>query len=135
MNLIRGAVAPRISAAIDYGGLRRIRHGNTFGGILERPPSQHHAKQDEPFADLSRAITDGSQSDDPLREMAATMAYRVNQPLAAIVLAGETALHWLDQEPADIESARRLILGMAADARRAAAIVKQAYLARADRAE
>jgi signal transduction histidine kinase len=135
MNLREGAVAVRLSRSIDYGGFCQIRHGHSFGGISVGPPSRYYAAQDELLKELSRAIADGSESNDLLGELAASIAYQMNEPLTAIVVAGETALHWLDQEPADLDSARRLVSGMAADARRAAVIVEKAYLAMSYRAK
>jgi C4-dicarboxylate-specific signal transduction histidine kinase len=56
-------------------------------------------------------------------ELAASVAHEINQPLAAIILAGETNLRWLSRAAPDVEKIQQLTKNMVADARRASKII------------
>jgi len=58
-----------------------------------------------------------------LGEMNATIAHEVNQPLAAIIMNGESSLRWLARSEPDLERVRELTKRMVADARRACEII------------
>lgn len=56
-------------------------------------------------------------------ELAASIAHEVNQPLAAIVTSGNAGLRWLDQQPSNIQKARRSLERIVGDANRASEII------------
>jgi C4-dicarboxylate-specific signal transduction histidine kinase len=56
-------------------------------------------------------------------ELASSISHEINQPIAAIVANGQTALHWLELEPPDLERARAATQRTIRDATRASAIV------------
>jgi PAS domain S-box-containing protein len=58
-----------------------------------------------------------------LGELTASIAHEVNQPLAAIATSAAASLRWLAADNPDIEEVRSLAQRMAADARRASAII------------
>jgi signal transduction histidine kinase len=57
-------------------------------------------------------------------ELAASLAHEINQPLAAIVTNGDAALRWLDRDKPDLEEARRTLLGIVRDGKRAGGVVR-----------
>jgi two-component system sensor kinase FixL len=58
-----------------------------------------------------------------LGELTASIAHEVNQPLAGIVISGETGLRWLRRETPDIEAAITSLERLVADAKRASSII------------
>jgi signal transduction histidine kinase len=56
-------------------------------------------------------------------ELAASIAHEVNQPLAAIVTSGNAGLRWLDQQPSNVQKARRSLERIVDDANRASEII------------
>jgi PAS domain S-box-containing protein len=58
-----------------------------------------------------------------LGELTASIAHEVNQPLAAMITNGETALRWLDRSEPNMPKARELIGRISADGRRASDII------------
>lgn len=56
-------------------------------------------------------------------ELAASIAHEVNQPLAAIVTSGNAGLRWLDQQPSNVQKARRSLERIVGDANRASEII------------
>ena len=67
------------------------------------------------LAHVSRVVSLGA--------LTASIAHEVNQPLASIIMNGETVLRWLDQAEPDAGRARDLIKRIVGDARRASEIV------------
>ncbi len=67
------------------------------------------------LARVARALTVG--------EFATSIAHELNQPLAAIVTNGDTALRWLSRSPADTDEVRRAVERAIRDARRASDIM------------
>ena len=72
--------------------------------------------QDE-LARVSRVLSVG--------EFASTIAHELNQPIAAIVTNGDTALRWLAAEPPVLDEARAAVARSIRDANRAAAVVSR----------
>ncbi|MEI9983843.1 MAG: ATP-binding protein [Aliidongia sp.] len=60
-----------------------------------------------------------------LGELTASIAHEVNQPLGAILTNAEAALRWLDRPEPDLDELRALSIRTAADARRAADIIRR----------
>jgi PAS domain S-box-containing protein len=58
-------------------------------------------------------------------EFASTIAHELNQPIAAIVTNGDTALRWLAAEPPVLDEARAAVARSIRDANRAAAVVSR----------
>jgi len=58
-----------------------------------------------------------------LGALTGSIAHEVNQPLAAIVTSGNAGLRWLDQDPPNLEKARRAIDRIVADANRASDVI------------
>jgi len=58
-----------------------------------------------------------------LGELTASIAHEINQPLAAMLTNGETALRWLNRPEPNLAKARDLMQRVAEDARRAADII------------
>lgn len=77
--------------------------------------TQELAHRNAQFAQVARITS--------LGVLAASIAHEVNQPLAAIVTTGESALRRLAQDEPDLERARMLTKRMVADARRASEII------------
>jgi len=63
-----------------------------------------------------------------VRELSASIAHEINQPLTAIVSAGEACLHWLDAAPPNIERARRSARSIVQDGKSAAKVVDRIRL-------
>lgn len=72
--------------------------------------------QDE-LARVSRVLSVG--------EFASTIAHELNQPIAAIVTNGDTALRWLAADPPVLDEARAAVARSIRDANRAAAVVSR----------
>ncbi|HKR88815.1 MAG TPA: ATP-binding protein [Phenylobacterium sp.] len=53
----------------------------------------------------------------------ASIAHEVNQPLAAVVTSANASLRWLDQDPPNLDRARRSVDRIIADANRASAVI------------
>jgi C4-dicarboxylate-specific signal transduction histidine kinase len=66
--------------------------------------------------------------DATLGEFAASIAFEVGQPLAAISLDGQACLRWLDRQPADLDEVRTLATRIVADALRAGDIVSRLWV-------
>jgi C4-dicarboxylate-specific signal transduction histidine kinase len=77
--------------------------------------TQELAQRNAQFAQVARITS--------LGVLAASIAHEVNQPLAAIVTTGESALRRLAQDEPDVERVRMLTKRMVADARRASEII------------
>ena len=58
-------------------------------------------------------------------ELTASIAHEVNQPLGAMVTSAASAARWLAAEPPRMDKARRALERIAADGRRAAAIIER----------
>ncbi|WP_293907175.1 MASE1 domain-containing protein [Phenylobacterium sp.] len=58
-------------------------------------------------------------------EFASSIAHELNQPIAAIVTNGDTALRWLGNDPPDLAEARLAVGRSIRDAERAAAIINR----------
>lgn len=58
-----------------------------------------------------------------LGELTASIAHEVNQPLAAIATSGGACLRWLDQEPPNLDRARRAAERIIGDANRASEVI------------
>jgi PAS domain S-box-containing protein len=58
-----------------------------------------------------------------LGELSASIAHEVSQPLAGIVSSGNACLHWLDNQPPNITTARQSVVRIIRDAERAGQIV------------
>lgn len=93
--------------------------GNVLVGVIDitdRIAAQAQLAQTRAdFAHAARVAT--------LGELTASIAHEVNQPLAAIVIGGETALRWLSRPAPDLTEVRDLAGRIVADARRAADII------------
>jgi len=78
------------------------------------------------IARVARVLTVG--------ELASSIAHEINQPIGAIATNGQTALRWLQREPADIDKAKAATERTVRDAERAAAVVARvrAMLAKSD---
>jgi C4-dicarboxylate-specific signal transduction histidine kinase len=60
-----------------------------------------------------------------LGELTASIAHEVNQPLAAAVINGNASLRWLENDPPNLEEARRAVTRIVKDAIRASEIIAQ----------
>ncbi|MEG3085571.1 ATP-binding protein [Sphingomonas sp. PB2P12] len=60
-----------------------------------------------------------------LGALASSIAHEVNQPLAAIVTSGDTALRWLGSAPPNLDRSRAAIERIVADASRASTIISR----------
>jgi signal transduction histidine kinase len=60
-----------------------------------------------------------------LGALSASIAHEVNQPLASILMNGETGLRWLDRSEPDLKIVRDIMQRVVGDARRAAGIIGQ----------
>jgi C4-dicarboxylate-specific signal transduction histidine kinase len=58
-----------------------------------------------------------------LGELTASIAHEVNQPLAAVVTSGNACLRWLDQDPPNVENARRSVRRSIGEAERAGEVI------------
>lgn len=56
-------------------------------------------------------------------ELTASIAHEVNQPLGALVINAEAALHWLAGDPPDLSEARKALQGIIRDGNRAGEVV------------
>src|SRR2546426_5694844 len=65
----------------------------------------HHAR--EGLARVTRGPT--------LRELAASIAHEINQPLAAIIADANACLHWLDADRPDLDSVREALAAIVKD--------------------
>ena len=77
---------------------------------------------------LASPPTDGAGASDLtpiLGELTASIAHEVKQPLATIIMNGETCLRWLDRDQPQIDKARASVTGMIRSARRACEIIGQ----------
>jgi len=57
--------------------------------------------------------------------LTASIAHEVNQPLTAVVASGDACVRWLDQEPPNVENARRSVERIVAEANRASEVIKR----------
>ncbi len=60
-----------------------------------------------------------------MRELTASIAHEVNQPLGAILTSGETAIRWLDRQEPDLGELRALAKRTVSDARRAGDVIRR----------
>jgi signal transduction histidine kinase len=95
-------------------------------------PAGFGAVQDLIQCQLSEAASAKARSEpEPMHEaritslglLTASIAHEITQPLAAIILNGQTCLRWLDRAEPDVERARELTRQVIGDARRASEIV------------
>ena len=86
--------------------------------ITDRIRVEHELRQlQADFAHAARVST--------LGELVASIAHEVRQPLAAIVMNGETSLRWLSREDPDIAKVVRLTGKMVSSASHASAIIER----------
>jgi signal transduction histidine kinase len=76
----------------------------------------------------SRACEIDTAPDETLGEFAASIAFEVGQPLAAISFNGGASLAWLDRNPPDLDEVRALAAQIVADAVRAGDIVSRLWV-------
>lgn len=96
----------------------RRRQAETVTAEAGRQAAEVRARenQDE-LARVSRVLSVG--------EFASTIAHELNQPIAAIVTNGDTALRWLAADPPALDEARAAVQRSIRDANRAAAVVSR----------
>ena len=106
-----GRFAGGVLACRDLGPFRR----RTLAALeqTERRLREHEAK-------LARVTQESS-----LAEMASAIAHELNQPLAAILSRTQAAVRLLDDEPAEVDSARNALDATVKHARRAGDIVSR----------
>jgi C4-dicarboxylate-specific signal transduction histidine kinase len=84
--------------------------------IAERRNAEERAHRTQAqLAHLNRVSTMG--------ELATSIAHEVNQPLMAVVVNGDSCLHWLDRERPDLPEARAAVRRMVSESGRASAII------------
>jgi C4-dicarboxylate-specific signal transduction histidine kinase len=89
--------------------------------IGERRNAEERAHRTQAqLAHLNRVSTMG--------ELATSIAHEVNQPLMAVVVNGDSCLHWLDREQPDLSEARAAVRRMVAESGRASAIIARIRL-------
>jgi C4-dicarboxylate-specific signal transduction histidine kinase len=76
----------------------------------------------------SRACEIYTAQDATLGEFAASIAFELGQPLAAISFNGGASLAWLDQNPPDLDEVRTLAARIVADALRVGDIVSRLWV-------
>jgi two-component system sensor kinase FixL len=67
------------------------------------------------------------ERDTTLGEFAASIAFDVGQPLAAISFNGQASLGWLDRNPPDLDEVRTIAARIVADALRAGDIISRLW--------
>ena len=60
-----------------------------------------------------------------LGEMTTSIAHQINQPLAAVAINSSACLHWLDDDPPNLDEAKRSARNILRDANRASEIIAQ----------
>jgi PAS domain S-box-containing protein len=85
---------------------------------LERARAEHALRDArEKLAQASKIAS--------LAELSASIAHEINQPLQAVVSAGDASLRWLDAAPPNIDKARRSAERVVRDGRAAAEVVSR----------
>jgi PAS domain S-box-containing protein len=69
------------------------------------------------LARVTRTVTMG--------ELAASISHEIQQPLTAIVTAGNAVLHWLAHQPPNLEEARECVTALIRDANHASAVIER----------
>jgi signal transduction histidine kinase len=108
---------------------------------VRSPASPSHFNGREPDGGIPLNIAAGIHGDTPTRaeadlagpknlataldEFTASVAHEVNNPLAAIIINGQTCLRWLGDEKPQLERARKGVAAMIGDALRLSDIISQ----------
>jgi signal transduction histidine kinase len=118
------AIAHRIHRKFDAEDLRLLESMGRFASAAYYTVQSVDELKSE-VAARERAETELRKIADGLAVLTASIAHEVNQPLAAIVTNGESALRWLTQDEPDIGKVRTLANRVVADARRASDIIER----------
>jgi len=98
----------------------QVRHQQAETEVAEagrRAAEVRVRENQEELARVARVLSVG--------EFASTIAHELNQPIAAIVTNGDTALRWLAADPPVLDEARAAVQRSIRDANRAAAVVSR----------
>ena len=111
---------------------RRDEIGEMARAVQVFKDNAHAKLQAEADAEKARAAAREAQANIArvarvlsVGELASSIAHEINQPIAAIVTNGETALRWLELEPPNADKAKAATERTIRDARRASAVVSR----------
>ena len=102
----------------------RDQHNNVYrlAGVVQEITGRKSAERallesQAELARVTRTVTMG--------ELAASISHEIQQPLTAIVTAGNAVLHWLAHQPPNLEEAREGITALIRDANHASAVIER----------